>query len=426
MTTRYGRLAINGGKPAKHKPMPPMYPGGMAMGKEEEQAVIEVIRNKRLFRYYGPKNGLSKTAEFEKSFAKNFGVKYVRAVSSGTAALICALVGAGVGPGDEVIVPAFTWISTASAAIMLGAIPVIAEIDSSLTFDPNDVCRKVTKLTRAILPVHMCGAPADMDSIMAIARKYKLTVIEDAAQAIGGSYHGAYLGSIGDLGTFSLQFNKIITTGEGGLVVTNNRNKWLRVSTYHDPISISMGRDIDIKIAPHFVGQNYRASEFIGTLGLVQLGRLNTLIAAMRSRKRKILAGLQGISGLEFRHLHDIKGDTATSVVFFLPTVNKAKKFSAALTAENVRSRNLYSPEKLDYHVYAHWHQILNKTSATAANFPWSHKYYKGKVNYSRNMCPQTLDILSRAVLFDISPSLTTKEVEEIIFAVKKVANAIL
>lgn len=426
MTTIYGSLAINGGKPAKRRPMPPMYPGGMAMGEKEERAVVEVIRNKRLFRYYGPKKGQSKTSEFETIFAKKLGVKYARAVSSGTAALICALVGAGVGPGDEVIVPAFTWISTASAAIIIGAIPVIAEIDNSLTLDPNDVRRKVTKLTRAILPVHMCGAPANMDSIMTIARKYKLVVIEDAAQAIGGSYHGIYLGSIGDLGTFSLQFNKIITTGEGGLVVTNSRNRWLRVSVYHDPISISMGRDINITKPPHLVGQNYRASEFIGALGLVQLGRLNSLIAAMRNKKQRILSGLREIPGLEFRHLHDVEGDTATSMVFFLPTADKAKKFCAALTAENVRSRTLYSAEKLDYHVYAHWAQILNKTSVTAANFPWSQKYYKGKINYSTDMCPQTLDILGRAVLFDISPSLTTEDVKEIIFAVKKVADSIL
>ena len=370
MTTTRERLAINGGAPARQRPAPPMYPGGMAIGEEEEQAVVEVIRSKRLFRYYGPDAGPSKTAEFEDAFARQMGVQYARAVNSGTAALICALVGAGVGPGDEVIVPAYTWIATATSVVMLGAIPVLAEVDESLTLDPADVRRKITPLTRAIMPVHMRGAPADMAPLMAIAREHGLAVIEDVAQADGGSYQGKRLGSIGDLGCFSLQFNKIITTGEGGMITTNDRNAYIRASAYHDPTSVGMGRGFTAEEVPNFAGQNYRASEFIGAVGLVQLGRLDGLLEAMRERKQRIKAGIQGIPGLEFRRIHDAQGDASICIIMFLPTPEKAQEFGKALSAENVGTWNLYHPDRTDLHVYAHWRQILEKGSHDGGKLP--------------------------------------------------------
>lgn len=416
-------LAIAGGQPAKLNPLPPMFPGGMAMDKNEERAVVEVVRNKRLFRYYGPNPGESMVEIFEKKFAEKIGTKYARAVSSGTAALICAYVGAGIGPGDEVIVPAFTWISTASAAIMLGAIPVIAEIDESLTLDPEDVVKKITSRTKAIIPVHMCGAATNMKEIMRISRKYKLKVIEDTAQANGGTYSGKRLGSIGDLGIFSLQFNKIITTGEGGVVVTDNRDQWLRVSAYHDPVSISMGRNISADEAPLFPGQNYRANEFIGALGSVQLKRLDSLVEKMRKNKEYILKGIGKSESLKLRKINSQESDTATNITFTLPTVEQATWFSQTLTAENVKARVLFSREKLDYHIYYHWNQILGKHSMTDKKYPWAKQFNSGRVKYNQNMCPKSLDLLSRSVLIDISPQLTTKELREIVQAILKVKN---
>jgi 8-amino-3,8-dideoxy-alpha-D-manno-octulosonate transaminase len=187
-----------------------------------------------------------------------------------------------------------------------------------------------------------------------------------------------------------------------------------------------MGRGISIEEAPQFGGQNYRASEFIGAIGLVQLNRLDGLIAAMRDHKQRILASLHTIPGLHFRRLFDFEGDAAISVVFFLPTPDKAQEFSKALSAENVYTRNLYCADRRDYHVYSHWHHILNKVSTTSANFPWERTYYQGSVNYSKNMCPRTLELLGCAVEFDVSPHLTSEDVNEIIIAVEKVANAIL
>jgi 8-amino-3,8-dideoxy-alpha-D-manno-octulosonate transaminase len=403
-----------------------MFPGGMAIGEEEEQAVVEVIRRKRLFRYYGVESGPSKTAEFEAAYARHMGVRYACAVNSGTAALICALVAAGVGPGDEVIVPAYTWIAPASAVVLVGGIPILAEVDSSLTLDPADVRRKVTPLTRAILAVHMRGAPADLDPLLAIAREHGLAMVEDVAQANGGSYHGRRLGSIGDLGAFSLQFNKIITTGEGGMIITDDRAKWLRTVAFHDPVGAGRGADVSPDEVPSFPGQCYRASEFIGAVGLVQLGRLDGLLAAMRARKRRIKAGLRSIPGLEFRHINDEHGDTGIAVILFLPTAQQAQEFGTVLAAENVPTLHLYNPVRRDLHVYAHWNQILGQHSTTAAGFPWAPTFYKGSVSYSKDMCPRTLDLLGRALNIDVSPLLTDDEVEQTIAAVHKVADALL
>jgi 8-amino-3,8-dideoxy-alpha-D-manno-octulosonate transaminase len=229
-------LAIEGGKPTKERPDPPMYPGGMLIGEEEEQAVLEVLRAKRLFRYYGPEPGPSKVEELEKAFAEHAGTRYALAVTSGTAALICGLQGIGVGPGDEVIVPAYTWIASPGSVVAVGAVPVVAEVDESLTLDPADVERKITPYTKAIMPVHMRGTPSRMDALMDVARRHGLKVIEDAAQADGASYKGRRLGSIGDVGCFSLQFNKILTSGEGGMVITNDEQVWKRALMFHDVV----------------------------------------------------------------------------------------------------------------------------------------------------------------------------------------------
>lgn len=184
------KLAVNGGTPAVSQPIPPMFPGGMRIGEEEEQAVLDVIRSKRLFRYYGPNPGPSQVAMLEQEFSGFMHAQYGVAVTSGTAALMCGLVGLGIGPGDEVIVPAYTWIASASAVVAVGAVPVVAEVDELLTLDPLDVERKITPYTRAIIPVHMRGAPCRMDALLDVARKHGLKVLEDSAQANGASFKG--------------------------------------------------------------------------------------------------------------------------------------------------------------------------------------------------------------------------------------------
>jgi 8-amino-3,8-dideoxy-alpha-D-manno-octulosonate transaminase len=417
------KLAIYGGTPARQRPDPPMYPGGMMIDEEEEREVLDTLRTKRLFRYYGPQAGPSKVDALEKNFAELMGVRHALAVTSGTAALICGLQGIGVGPGDEVIVPAYTWIASAAAVLAVGAVPVVAEVDESLTLDPADAERKITKYTKAIMPVHMRGAPARMDDILAVARKHGLRVIEDTAQADGASYRGRRLGTLGDVGCFSLQFNKIITSGEGGMVITDQEEVWKRAVMYHDVIGGLRNR-----FAPEEIlwGINFRMPELLAAVMLVQVRRLDGLLTAMRERKRMLKAGIEATAqrkGVTFRTLNDPDGDAAVALIFFTETPAKALAVADALRAENIGAGVLYHPDRSDYHIYAHWTPIMTQRTWTANGGPW--RWAQREIRYTLDMCPRSLDLLGRAVHLDISPLLTNEDVEETVEGVNRVLEAL-
>ena len=415
-------LAIDGGPPARRRPDPPMYPGGNAIGVEEEEAVLEVIRSRRLFRYYGPQPGPSKAAALEAAFAAQMGARKAIAVTSGTAALMCGLAGVAVGPGDEVIVPAYTWIASASSVVMCGGVPILAEVDDSLTLDPADVARKISPRTKAIMPVHMRGAPAAMDELLALADQHGLQVVEDVAQAVGGSYHGRRLGSLGDVGCFSLQFNKIITCGEGGLVITSNDEIYKRAVMYHDTIG---GLRNNIPAPEIMLGMNFRMPELSAAVALVQLDRLAGLIEAMRERKRRLKAGMADClrhAGGCFRTLNDPEGDTAIALIFFMPTPEQAAWVQRALRAENIGADRMYQPDVVDYHVYAHWGPILEQRTWSPQGGPWR---WSSPVEYRTDMCPRTLDLLERAVHLDVNPLLTEEDIEETIAGLNKVLRSV-
>ena len=417
------QLALNGAPPAKQRPDPPMYPGGMEIDTEEEQAVLEVLRAKRLFRYYGPLTSSSKVLELEQAFAAFMGTQYSLAVTSGTAALTCGLHALGIGPGDEVIVPAYTWIASAAAIITAGAIPIMAEVDESLLLDPVDVEAKITPYTKAIMAVHMRGAPCRMDEIMAVARKHKLTVIEDTAQADGGSYKGRRLGSIGDVGCFSLQFNKIITAGEGGMVITNDETLWKRTLMYHDVGGLRQHKAPNDEI---LIGTNYRMPELLGAVALVQLRRLDGLLEAMRARKRMLKAGMADVAqrkGITFREIVDEAGDTAIALIFFAESMESAGQIAKALRAENIGAGTLYKPDVSDYHVYAHWTPIMEQRTWSPNGGPW--RDAQRPITYHKEMCPRTLDLLGRAVQLNVSPLLTNEDIEETLEGVNRVLNAL-
>jgi 8-amino-3,8-dideoxy-alpha-D-manno-octulosonate transaminase len=421
-TAQSERLAIDGGTPARRRPDPPMYPGGNLIGAEEEQAVLEVLRTKRLFRYYGPQPGPSKADEFERAFAAHMGVPYAVAVSAGTAALMCGQAGVGIGPGDEVIVPAYTWIATASSVALMGAVPIIAEVDETLTLDPADVARKITPRTKAIIPVHMRGAPAQMEELLHLARAHGLRVIEDVAQADGGSYRGRRLGTLGDVGCFSLQFNKIITCGEGGAVITADEAVYNRAVMLHDTVG---GLRNNLPPDETLLGMNFRITEIAAAVALVQLGRLDGLLDEMRRRKVVLEEGITHAlaqAGGRFRALADPDGDAAIALVFFLPTVELARRAIRALRAEQIGASTLYDPDKIDYHVYAHWAPILAQRAWTPEGGPWR---WSDPVSYSPDMCPQTLDLLGRAVHLDVNPLYTDDDVAETVAGVNKVLNAL-
>jgi 8-amino-3,8-dideoxy-alpha-D-manno-octulosonate transaminase len=416
-------LAIHGATPAKQRPDPPMYPGGMAVDEAEEAAVLEVLRSKRLFRYYGPGQGDSKVAELEALFAAKKGVPYTQAVTSGTAALICGLQGVGVGPGDEVIVPAYTWIASATAVLAVGAVPIIAEVDDTLLLDPVDFEAKITPYTKAVIVVHMRGAPAPMDKLLPIAARHGIKVVEDCAQANGTTYHGQEAGSFGDVGCFSLQFNKIITCGEGGMVATHDKRVWERAAMYHDAGAISKLHDLEELLW----GVNFRMPEVLGAIALVQLQKLDGLLTAMRARKQMLKAGLADVmaqKGLSFRRITDPEGDAAICTVLFMHSPEQARAVVEALQAENIGAGTLYERDKRDLHVYAHWTPVINQRSWGGQGSPWT--WAQRKIEYDHDMCPKSLDLLGRAVHLNVSPLLTNEDVEETVEGLNRVLGALV
>lgn len=424
-----GRLAIDGGTPAKTTPNIPMYPGGLEIGEEEKQAVLEVLDRKYLFRYYGPEDFPSKVRQLEEAFIARTGKRHALAVNSCTSALISALVACGVGPGHEVIVPGYTFFASCAAVVAAKAIPIIAEVDDSLTLDPADFESKITQRTKAVIPVHMRGAPCDMNSIMRIAREHSVMVIEDVAQAMGGTYKGKPLGSFGDCGCYSLQYHKIITSGEGGVVVTDDERLYDRLQAYHD--TAACWRPDRFGLPRYegevFPGVNFRMSELAGAVALAQLGKLDRILSRMRFLKSRIKNGILDLPGLEFRRLNDPEGDTAICLIMYVKDGPTAKRFAQCLKAEGVEAGSIYDEGVPDWHVYAHWKHIMDKVTPTPEGCPYTCSHYEGpEPRYSPDQCPNTLSYLNRSVHIDIPPQMSDADADMIAAAIRKVARAIL
>ena len=400
-------LARDGGPPARTRPEPPMFPGGMEIGEEEVDAVTRVLRSKNVFRYYGVGGGPQEVATFEREFATHLGAKHALAVNAGSSALICGLIGAGVGQGDEVIIPAYTWNATANAVLATGAIPVLAEVDDSLTLDPLDVAAKITAKTKAVLPVHMRGAPANMDALTAIARDHELALIEDVCQAAGATFNGKRLGTFGDAGAFSLQFNKIITTGEGGVLITNRDDVYDMAIDVHDCAG-SVRRGIGL---PQFPGYNFRASELQGAVARVQLGRLDGLLQRMRANQTWLAERVAALPGLTLRRGTDDGGDAGICLIAFAETQALAGDAVDALKAEGVGAMRVYSPDFIDLHIYPYWKPVLDAIARSGRPAP---------------NCPRTLDLVGRAIHIDLSPLCDEQDLDELALAFTKVAGGVL
>lgn len=420
------QLAIYGGPKAKTTPTIPMYPGGLEIGEEEKKQVMEVLDNKYLFRYYGPANCPSKVREFEIKFAEKFGSKYSLAVTSCTSALITSLVACGVGPGDEVLVTGYTFFASCAAIVAAKAMPVICEIDETLTMDPDDIEKKITPATKAMVVVHMRGVPCDMDRIMAIAKKHNLKVIEDVAQALGGTYKGKYLGTFGDCGCYSFQYHKIITAGEGGMIVTNDERLLDRCKGYHDTAAC-WRKDRFAEQAYEgelFCGVNYRMSELTGAVMLAQFAKLDRLLAAMRKNQSRIISQIKNTKGVKVRPVNDPDGDSGICLIFFLDNKEKVQPFSEALQAEGVNAAGVFNSGIPDWHIYAHWKHVIQKKTPTTEGCPWTCPYHKGEeVEYSVDMNPKTLEYLSRVIHLDIPAQLTDEDCDMIAKAINKVAE---
>lgn len=378
-------------------------------GQEELEAIGRVLESGWLFRYGGEGKTLRQVEQFEQRWAERMQVPYAVAVTSGTAALICALVGLGIGPGDEVIIPGYTFIATAAAVIEVRAVPVIAEIDATLTLDVEDVRRKITPHTRAIIPVHMAGIPCNLDPILQLAREHNLYVIEDACQAIGGSYRGRPLGSLGDAGAYSLNYYKIIGVGEGGVAVTHDRTVFDRMRMHHDCGVSFWGDNQDTQI-PFIPGVNYRMNEVLGAFALVQLGRLDSFLNGMRPIKKRVYQAITG--ALSPAPQNDADGDCGTTLHIQFDDAETAARFEAALQERDVDAGR---PINTGRHVYANWEFVLNRANVSPKWDVWSPPHYTGKATYSKDMCPNTLDILSRTVAIPTDPFWTDEQVSDLI-----------
>jgi len=420
------KLAIDGGTAVRATPLRGGFHGSAVMDEREVAAVTGVLAKKRLFRYLGSGAAESEAARIEAWYRQRLGKEYALAVNSGTAALICAMFGVDVGPGDEVVIPAHTFIATAAAVIAAGGVPVIAEIDASLNLDPIDLESKITPHTKAIVPVHMRGVPARMDEIMAVAERHGIPVVEDVAQSNGGSYRGRPLGTIGKVGCFSFQQYKIITSGEGGLVATDDQGVYDRARMQQDSAARFWEGEGSRRYDFVLSGENYRLSELAAALFCAQMGRLDPLIGHFRKIKAQIMAGIEGIDGLAPQDVPDPDGDCGITLVFLLPTANLAKRFAQALAAENIGCGTIHDNTIPDRHIYANWPFMMSGL-AEERRAPWHSPLYKGSVKgYSRDQCPRSLDYLGRAVMMFIDQTYTLADADLAAEGIRKVAAALL
>lgn len=402
---------------------PPMGKGMTLLGDEERAAVLEVLESRSLFRYYGP-DLRRKVDAFENASKDLLGAGHAVATSSGTAALRCALAALGIGCGDEVIVPAFTFIATVNAVVVSAAVPIFAEVDDTLGLDAADVESKITPRTKAIIAVHLDNGAADMDALMEVATRHGIPVIEDAAQAMGATLHGRALGTIGAIGCFSLQLEKNVTSGEGGLVVTDDEELWLRAARYQDQggqfvtsTGGSRGGDTD---AP-FVGENLRMTEIAGAIAEVQVRKLPAMLETQRANQRHVLDACSDVAGLQWRRLPDPAGDGGSSVNFFVPDGETARQFIKAMRAERLPAGQLYNGKP----VYL-TPSIVAKRTVSGKGGPWNCAEHPTDVEYGPGLCPRTEDLVARSVIVPIGAAYSKADCDDVAQGIAKVASKLL
>jgi dTDP-4-amino-4,6-dideoxygalactose transaminase len=393
------------------------------IGQEEIAEVTKVILSKQLFRVGDPNAGHLQEAErFEQEWADKIGTKYSLIMSGGgTAALVCSLAGMGIGPGDEVIVPAYTWLATATSVLTVGAIPVLAEVDETLALDPDDLERKISPATKAVIPVHMMGRPANLERIIAVAKKHGIKVLEDCCQMVGGSFKGKRVGSWGDAGAFSFNYFKIITSGgEGGAMVTSDREIYERAFVYHDSGAAFRPKASELK-EPIFVAQQYRADEVMAAIARIQAQRLDGILADLRRVRKAIEAGLATISGLKRTPNNDIEGDCGVVSGLQFESEKQARAFIAASGVGG------YLGIDHGKHVFTNWEPLIAKRSMHHPDMnPFNFPKNKGlRANYTAEVCPKTLELLKRSFFIVINPDATEKDIAEVVTKCQNGAKAI-
>lgn len=382
------------------------------IGQEELDELKKVIESRDMFKI---NHGLQESGQVEEKLRTIFGVNHAIFMTSGHGALTSALIAMGVGPGDEVIVPAYTYIATAMAVVAAGAIPVLAEVDDTLTLSPEDVERKISKNTKAVIPVHIQGFPCNMKAIMEIAEKYNLLVLEDACQADGGSFQGKRLGTIGHAGALSFNYYKLISCGEGGALLTNSRDIFERALIYQDSSAVAFfGDQMQGFTVPGFCGNEYRSNELCAAVLNVQLSRLESILSDLRKNKAYMMEQLQDTCA--FIPSNDIEGDCGTTLAFLFESEEEARRFASGEQIKGVL------PIDTGKHVYKHWTPVMEKRGALNPLMdPFKMEANKDIVpDYREDMCPETLQKLSRVVYVNVDPDDDKETLDRKIEQIKK------
>lgn len=427
------KLAIEGGMPIRTEPLPWELPGAHWIDETERALVDQVLRAKSPFRFYGL-DSQHMVDTFEQEWRDMFGHRHALAVSSGTAALGIAIAALDIGPGDEILVPGYLWVSCVSAVVRSGAMPRLVDIDDTFCIDPDDLERKIGSHTRAVLCVHMSGAPGRLADIAEICRRRKIALIEDCAQTAGASFQGTPVGRHGDIGIFSFQLNKNMTSGDGGMIVCEDDTLFKRVVALHDlgyPRTAAGRLDTsDENIQLWGVGA--RMSELAGAMALAQLRKLSRITTAMREAKWQIRTALQSTPGLTFRRVPDPSGDSGPFLLMILPDEARATRFVQALRAEGIRgpegSLTCITMREWGLHWYSNIPSLVHRRSNSRDGFPWSHpaNAFAQDYTYTKGTLPNCDDLHARGALLAIASTLTQQDVDDIIHAMRKVAAGVL
>jgi 8-amino-3,8-dideoxy-alpha-D-manno-octulosonate transaminase len=381
-------------------------PGFELFGKAEKKEVQDVLNSGILMRYGfdSMRQGHWKAKELEKEIESKFNVEYAQLVSSGTSAVSLALASAGIGAGDEVIMPCFTFVASFEAIIMLGATPVIVDIDDTLTLDILSVQNAITTKTKAVMPVHMCGSMADLDPLIKICTAHNLVLIEDACQAIGGSYNGKALGTLGDLGCFSFDFVKTVTCGEGGVVITNNNDLYTNADLFSDHGHNHLGTDRGAETHP-YLGYNFRISELNAAVGLAQFRRLDDFISIQKKHYTIIRKELENLDGLTFRSVPKGGVESYAFLNFFLNDLDTARKVNSAFKSNGIDVCFHYYDN--NWHYIRKWEHLKNQKSLV----PFSKELKKGLSYLKKKSFDKSDHFIGRNISCLIKLSWTESEV---------------
>jgi 8-amino-3,8-dideoxy-alpha-D-manno-octulosonate transaminase len=396
-------------------------PGYELWSDKERKEVNDVLQTGILMRYGfdGPRKGIWKSKELEEAICKTFGCKYAQLTSSGTSALSTTMSALGIGYGDEIITPTFTFVASFEAILSVGAVPVFVDVDDTLTLNPDAVRKAITSKTKAIMPVHMCGSMADIDALIALCKEYNLILLEDACQSIGVTYKGKHVGTIGDAGTFSFDFVKTMTCAEGGVVMTNKEDVFIKSDGYTDHGHDHKGTDRGADLHP-FIGYNYRISELHAAVGLAQIKRLPEFLAIQKKNHAHLKSILSRVQEVSFRKIPDPAGDSCTFLSWFLPTEEITRAVATEMKAQGILPGNFYWYDN-NWHYIRKWEHLKDAVTLNAL-----HPELKAQVIHHVTKDFSASDaIMSRCISTSISLLWTEEQVKEkgekMVSAIRKV-----